>query len=387
MGADDRSAASSEAGRVFNCNYSTAPEFEPIALRLTVKQKALGKSFLKVVVDPYLKALNAKLAPADHVTLDRIEKVMVGPGDRVSDIVEDLSMAVSAVIPGDVEDGKDVRMDILTRKPRTLQLVLMDNDGKRVHMDADLPAKYVHLPLNQAVLPEFIRRLNESYEGKLVLSDISEVVLLEQVVDVTLPCFRTLPRAGKTELQVTLTEVALSAIAEKLPPRPKPSDANAPVGQVFRVRCSEVELKLTLPAKGLGKSLREGVVSPFLRAYATKIGRKGVDLTPELTRVEVDGMAVSDMVLASSFATGAPAVRVELTLGERRGTAGGEAASPVGESASACTESALPSPPPPAPLVSQTGGNAMPASPDGVGNSLPNASYYAKWAAFDDVED
>ena len=34
---------------------------------------------------------------------------------------------------------------------------------------------------------------------------------------------------------------------------------------MFRVRCGEVELKVTLPAKGLSSSLRDGVVAPFMK--------------------------------------------------------------------------------------------------------------------------
>ena len=50
-------------------------------------------------------------------------------------------------------------------------------------------------------------------------------------------------------------------------------DAHAPThtpSQVFHVRCGEVELKVTVPAKGLANSLRDGVVIPFM-----KVRRRG----------------------------------------------------------------------------------------------------------------
>lgn len=97
--------------------------------------------------------------------------------------------------------------------------------------------------------------------------------------------------------------------------RPWAGDKEPP-GQVFRVSCQEVDLKLTLPAKAFGRSLRQAILEPFLRAFAKKKKheRKVAATADDIERVEVDGMAVSDAFLAASFATGVDVVKVRLTL-------------------------------------------------------------------------
>jgi hypothetical protein len=54
-----------------------------------------------------------------------------------------------------------------------------------------------------------------------------------------------------------------------------------------QVRCDVVELKLTLLEKHTHKSLQDGVLLPFLAAYAKKSGRQCS--AADVRRVEVDG--------------------------------------------------------------------------------------------------
>ena len=62
--------------------------------------------------------------------------------------------------------------------------------------------------------------------------------------------------------------------AARAPPPPPPEKV------VARVRCGEVELKLTLTAKFLARSLSDALISPFLRAFDKKVGcQTAVDLS------------------------------------------------------------------------------------------------------------
>jgi hypothetical protein len=81
---------------------------------------------------------------------------------------------------------------------------------------------------------------------------------------------------------------------------------------IFHVQSGEVKLKLTLPQKALSKSLRQGVIVPFLAAYAKKTGTPLVS-ADEVLRLEVDGLPMSDAISAASVWLGS-VVRVDITL-------------------------------------------------------------------------
>lgn len=67
--------------------------------------------------------------------------------------------------------------------------------------------------------------------------------------------------------------------------------ASKPVSYVFLVRCEVIELRLTLQEKALSKSLQDGILTPFLGAYAKKAKRECT--AADVRRVEVDGMPVA----------------------------------------------------------------------------------------------
>jgi hypothetical protein len=93
-------------------------------LRLTVKAKALVKPFGKTLVEPALKAFNAKRKADEQLDLESLEKVMLGPGGWIrSDVVEDLNASIASLIPkADAEPGEPLRVDMLPRVERKARL-------------------------------------------------------------------------------------------------------------------------------------------------------------------------------------------------------------------------------------------------------------------------
>ena len=370
-----------DGGVAFMVHWTDKMDGDMIRLKLTAKPKALDKSFSKVIVEPFLKSINAARPADDQLSLDNLEKVLIGPGDRLSDRIPDLSASVRSVVPSDVVPSGVARVDLIPRRERNVSLALAG-----VQLEATLPADFVHLPMRQSILPEFLSNLNKAYKLNLTLDDIAAVKstinlnqeMVSDEVDMSRPAFEVLPRAGKTKLEVVLREALVAEVVAKLPKLGVDPNKGA---AVFRVRCGEVELKLTLQAKGLSKSLRDGVITPFLQACAkrTHIPNLSAD---QVRRIEVDGMAVSDGVTASSFVSGtgsgAPVVRVDIFLPD---------------TPPAATPSALLEPPQPTEVageltamggVSLTGTDAAPSSKPAVHRS--SADYYKKWASFDDLD-
>lgn len=64
----------------------------------------------------------------------------------------------------------------------------------------------------------------------------------------------------------------------------------APTKCAVRVRCRDVELKLTLSPKLLEKPLSDGLVAPFLKAFCTRT--KADVSVDDVVRVEIDGVVV-----------------------------------------------------------------------------------------------
>jgi len=305
---------------IFHCHYMPSPCEDGVSLRVTIKPKALFKPFGKTVIEPFLKAVNAKLPEAERVGVEDFERFMVGPGTRMSDTVSDLSVTVQSVLPTDTEDQDEdqagiVRVDLMPRTTRDVTLIY-----RHIGFEASLPAQHVHVTLANAVLKGFCKHVNSydpSGQTQLTVDDVLKVTgLSDEELDFHRPASEVLPRAGNTKLTVVLKpEGAVKANAVLPPPPPKDGEPQEPPGQVFRVRCGDVELKLTLPHKAFGKSLRDAILTPFLGAYAKRHPERSPRARAGyIVKVVVEGMAVSDAVLASSFASGNALVRIQVHL-------------------------------------------------------------------------
>ena len=106
--------AAAVVGKVFlvHCREST----KETKLKLTVLEKALHKPFGTKVVEPALKAINAKLAEAQRsqIALDDLEKVVISHGGQVFD----LSVSVASLIPANHEPNESIRVDLVPRIQR-----------------------------------------------------------------------------------------------------------------------------------------------------------------------------------------------------------------------------------------------------------------------------
>ena len=383
--------------KVFVVHYAPDVVTDPISFKITAKPKALAKPFGPTVIEPFIKALNGKRTGGEaEKTLDDFEKVLVGPGTRRSDWVRDLSCSVASVVPDDLGDSEtgEIRVDLMIAKDRDVKLVCTNAGANGIQLESKVSARFTKLPIDGAVLPLFLQRINEMCEGaNLALSDVKSVrnELAEDgpLVDVGRPCFEILQRAGTTKLEVLLNDEGATRLASVMPEPPEPPEP----AHIFRVRCEKVELQMTLEARHLDKTLREGVVVPFLKAYNKKATPKAKVAADDVARLEVDGLAVSDASLASSFAQrggskpkggGAPEVasftRVEIAL-----------AAPADEAAAAGGESAPPSAAGPATQEEQTaagsGGGSATATGAAPAPKGRLTSHYDKWAKFDDSDD
>ena len=156
----ESSTPSGEA-TVFVVHYVVSVVDDPCTLKLTLKPGALGKPFGKKVVEPFLKHMNAKLGEKEQVAIGDLEKVLIGPGTRLSDKVTDLSASVSSVTPDDV-DG-EARVDLIPRKKRNVRLVCSG-----VQLDVTVPAELVHVPLSHSIVPRFLTSLNDKCERQRI---------------------------------------------------------------------------------------------------------------------------------------------------------------------------------------------------------------------------
>ena len=87
-----------EAGQAFQLHYSKSVADEPFTLKITVPADQLDDPFDKVVFNPFLEALNATLPFSERVSVEELERIVAGPGDRTSDPVMDLSATVRSII-------------------------------------------------------------------------------------------------------------------------------------------------------------------------------------------------------------------------------------------------------------------------------------------------
>lgn len=305
--------------------------FKQSELKITVQDKALHKPFNKKIVEPALKAFNAKLAAEERIELDGIEKVMIGPGGWVrSDDVPDTSVSVASLIPADQEEG--MRVDFLQKVERQVKVICTG-----LEVEALIPPEFVHLSLADTVLAPFIQRFNETAQMKISADDIAAVKVERhsgdgpETVDMSLPAWQLIQRAGRIAVHIVLKPDAAAAASASVVESKAYKDAErqakvasgeiAP-DQVFRVRLGVSELKLTLTPKALGKTVRGGLIEPFLKALNKKrAGGKHQPLidVEQIVRIEADGKAVADALRASSLVSGAPVVRLELFMASSDG--------------------------------------------------------------------
>ena len=192
-------------------------------------------------------------------------------------------------------------------------------------------AKFVHAPLSLYAFPEFLRAVSSQYRVDIEPRDVAQVQRegdgwgaigrdpsdAVAQMDLSAPAYKVLPIDGPpTRIYVVLAPDVAKRVQANIPQLA--SEYEAPRGGepgMFRVKCDSVELKLTLPARAFTKSLRDAIITPFLGAYAKRHRERSPRATADdVDRVEVDGMAVSDAVKASSFASGIPLVRVQVHL-------------------------------------------------------------------------
>ncbi len=291
--------------------------FEDECVKLTTKAKALDKPFGDKLVNPFLKWYNGKRAAEAHLSVDDLEEVTLGQREPVS-----LSASVRSVVGAAGSSPAPLRVDLIRRKERLLCFRLAG-----IMLPMTCKVKFVDAPLSLYALPEFLRTVNQQYGVDLAMGDVAQVRRCDvsdasaAQVDLSAPAFRVLPRLGTLDIQVVLLPSAAKRTLDRLPQLPDEQRKEA-IGEdepaasadhgVFRVRCAEVELKLTLTPKLLGQSLREAVVLPFLKAYAKRTGGALLD-ADAVVSISVDGLETSDATKASSFALG-NVVRVELAL-------------------------------------------------------------------------
>ena len=338
-------------------------------LKLTAKPKALAKPFGTAIVEPFLGAVNKKLSQSEQVTLADLESVVVGKMR-----VPDLAVKVCSLVPSDHVAGDAVSVDLAKRSPRDVRILC-----NGMQLDATLYAKHVHNPLGETVLDHFIEEYNKDppNKQKLEFADVARVEVNGAETSLSVSCAEALPRgSSRAEVNIVLTNEAevrctpkeaaeggAGAGAQSGSQEGGGKEGGSPLSQVFRVRCGGVELKLTLPAKALSKTLREAVVTPFLGAYAKKAQRAAVS-ADDVLRVEVDGMAMSDSLRATSVVSGAPLVRVELFL------------RPEAEAESAADGATSEAPT----------GAAPPRAPPSSSGARPNVDY-SKWRHFEDGDE
>uniref|UniRef100_A0A6T8BW13 Uncharacterized protein n=1 Tax=Prymnesium polylepis TaxID=72548 RepID=A0A6T8BW13_9EUKA len=286
------------------------------SLKLTVKPAALGKAFTTTIVEPFLKWHNATLSESEHLHAGGLETVTIGAADskdKTTEVVSDLSASCSSVMPAFAKGVANI--ELVPRKERELRFVLLG-----IQLDMTVRRAYVDAPLSLVVFPEFLRTVNAQYNvaPEIAYNDVAQVRLRdaslgleERQIDLSAPAFKVLARDARTDIDVILKP----SVATRVIQIPKGVDEEPPKHNqmgIFHVQSGEVKLKLTLPQKALSKSLRQGVIVPFLAAYAKKTGTPLVS-ADEVLRLEVDGLPMSDAISAASVWLGS-VVRVDITL-------------------------------------------------------------------------
>jgi hypothetical protein len=96
--------------------------------------------------------------------------------------------------------------------------------------------------------------------------------------------------------------------------QPTPKVAGKLEQVIAKVRCGEVELKLTLTPKFLARPLRDALVEPFLKAHNKRAARAVA--WDELACIKVDGLTLDDMDVTTETVLKADSVTVALLTQE-----------------------------------------------------------------------
>ena len=287
-------------------------------LKLTAKPKVLSGPFNAKIVSPFLLAINKKLADKDQIMLEMLESCIVHTqrgkeiaAFRISEAAPmlDLSMPVESLVPPG-SAGEILNVELAARAQRAFKITCCG-----VTLTANLPGQFTHLPLHETVVKKFVMDYNEKVNSerkgakcKVTLeADVSDFKIGGRVIDIYDPVCALLAHKGETHIEMSLTPEAYAKWGYDNPKAiggPEAANAaakpSAPKSQVFLVRCGAVELKLTLPEKALAKSLQDGVLMPFLGAYAKRVKRATPYTISDVRRVEVDGLSVAPTLKASS---------------------------------------------------------------------------------------
>ena len=282
-----------------------------LKLKLTAKPKALGGSFAVKVITPFLSAINKKLGDSDQVYIDALESCLVTTDTQVEVAVFtvteatpalNLSTTVGSLIPPDGA-GETLKVHLARRAMRSLKISCAN-----VTLTANLPKEHIHLSLHETVVKQFLAQYNDKVNSErtgtkcnVTLETVSHFKIGGIVVDIFQPVCALLPQEGDTQIDVHLTPEAYAKWGYDNPQltaaAAKPSASSTAC--VFLVRCGVVELKLTLPEKAIQKTLQDGVLTPFLGAYAKKTGRASYTVA-DVLRIEVDGLPVAPSLKAIS---------------------------------------------------------------------------------------
>jgi hypothetical protein len=271
-------------------------------LKLTAKPKALDGQFVAKIVSPFLTHINKKLEPAGQIGLEGLESCVVstaaGAVTAAYFTSEDvpfltLTNTVSSVVPEDAV-GAVLHVELTPRTTRAFKIVCSG-----VTLSANLPAQHVHLPLHETVVKQFLMQYNDKVNSErkgakssVTLKEVLHFKIGDTEIDIEKPVCQLLPCEGETVIVMTLDPTAYDKWGYDNPKAAASPPQLKAAFSVFVVRCGVVELKLTLPDKSLDKSLQDGVLVPFLGAYAKKAQRATCTMT-DVLRVEVDGLSVA----------------------------------------------------------------------------------------------
>ena len=150
---------------------------------------------------------------------------------------------------------------------------------------------------------------------------------------------------------------------------------------IAHVSCGSVTLKLTLNAKILAKSLKDGCITPFLGAYNKKYPDAEPLTADALSRVEVDGIIIASIDAIGGSLLLKDTHKVELfPPGSPEPTAAASTA-PMPTPAPAAPPAPEPASPPPPPAPPAVAGTAM------ASKTMPKCKYGLKCRIIDPKEE
>lgn len=148
-------------------------------LKLTAKAKALGKPFLKAIVEPFLSVFNKKLRAADQVVPLGLEAVFVE-----GRLVRDIDASVGSILP---RAARSVNVELCPREARQICVVVGESGS---NVTASLKAEHVHLPLRDCVLVPVMNEYKRGTGREAGVGDITRVEMDDVALDPTLPARR-----------------------------------------------------------------------------------------------------------------------------------------------------------------------------------------------------